>query len=208
MKRQIVLLALSEKNKAKCVAGKDIKTHDWIRPVSTLGAAPNEEVSKFKLGDVVTVELVAPRPDFHQTENHLYTEKTWRKEGHKSKNELVEYLDNPKNIWLPSGTPAQTKYLTLDEIKCLGVKNSLYLIKVDKLTIIETDYDGKPKFYGYFDYCRVHYALPIKDQAFIDNYKKTGNTIVIAPLICCSLPVSYMINGEPRSYKLIVGVIN
>lgn len=210
MKKKIVLFALSWRNQDVCVAGKDLFTKEWIRPVTEAGPVPKSDVYKFRLGDIVEVEVSSHCPKDHQTENYRLVGNSWRKTGVISLANLPLYLDNPPNIW-DYKTSIGAKSVPFVDIATAGINKSLYLISVPDLTVdhvMEQYSDGtqKPKYYGTFQYSGVKYKFSITDPVFILKYPNFGTYSVSRPTLCLSLaePWASMNN---RCYKLIAGVI-
>ena len=78
--RDILILAKSQKYGGTCLAGKDIETRQWVRPVldePTKGFTQREftkvgiKFEDFELEDVITMSFVEPAPLNFQPENEL-----------------------------------------------------------------------------------------------------------------------------------------
>ena len=87
MIKEIVVFANSVKHGNSCVAGKCMKTGEWIRPVSNDqgGEISNEQtvkVSGYRLQilDKVKVDLSHHAPLNHQTENYVINKTPWTDE--------------------------------------------------------------------------------------------------------------------------------
>ena len=87
MKVELLVLANSAKRSpgspkpsGRCIAGVDIKTGQWIRPVpDTAGSQIQNESTKFndefiRPGDLIRLELRSPVPQIHHPENYLFNE--------------------------------------------------------------------------------------------------------------------------------------
>ena len=110
--KRIVCLANSRKLSGRCVAGRELAGEKaggpWIRPVS---ARPSQEVSEHerqyedgsdpRVLDIVSVPVLAPKPDEWQTENWtLDAERYWKKLGRFSWFDLPCLLDPPEPLWI------------------------------------------------------------------------------------------------------------
>ena len=138
MKREIIIFANSLKHKQRCVAGKCVKTKEWIRPVSTSngGAIDVEDTCVFNIRKQqkwplkllqraeITFSQSAPLIN-HQPENLVVTNQPWIDKYKIEKNEIIEYLDFPDDLW---GIGNSVGYQ--DESKgCVQqILSSLYLI--------------------------------------------------------------------------------
>lgn len=109
MKKTIVILADSVKHGQHCVAGKDIVTKKWIRPVSdAYGSELTHEQAKCKnpygifpisILQKIEMQFSQAAPLINQPENHIITNETWLQRYKIDRNELASYLDNPEILW-------------------------------------------------------------------------------------------------------------
>jgi hypothetical protein len=208
VKKDIVLFALSWREGGICVAGKDLKTKKWIRPVTAAGPVPADQTAGFNLLDIVEIEIGKSLPVHHQSENYALNSKTWAKKTAISKTDIQPYLDSPANLWDTKDSKGQDS-ITPQEIIKAGIQRSLYLISLDEMTVSteEKEYNGKKskKLYGIFIYNGVNYKLRITDPHFNSLYTSPGTVVIKNPVICLSLGGVFEING--KCYKLIAGVI-
>ena len=107
--KRIVCLANSRKLSGRCIAGLEIEggqVGGWIRPVSS---SPDGEISVYDqtmengskptLLDILEIQMIEPRPDGCQTENHLFDEEFyWEKAGKFSKPDLLQFCDAPNSL--------------------------------------------------------------------------------------------------------------
>ncbi len=85
MRLQIICMANSRKLGGRCVAGLRLDGGGWIRPV-----APTPEGTLYRSTctlngrtevrplDVIEVDVARPRPDPHQPENWVLTNRRWK----------------------------------------------------------------------------------------------------------------------------------
>ena len=138
MIKEIVVFANSVKHGNSCVAGKCMKTGEWIRPVSNDqgGEISNEQtvkVSGYRLQilDKVKVDLSHHAPLNHQTENYVINKTPWTDEFFIKKEEVTKYLDSPQDLW------GEGDRVSHDDIKDNQlIKNSLYLVQVHQLELL------------------------------------------------------------------------
>lgn len=211
--KEIVIFANSVKKKGHCIAGKD-KEGKWVRPVSSDigGELSNETIqyeNKGKLWNVkpldkVEIEFSKPVPLVNQPENHLIADSKWKTKYKIEKDDISNYVDNPKNLWLK-------KDCENDRIDFKSIKNgdfeivqSLYLIEVDKIKLYwkenkKDDGGSKKQRRGKFKYQGTEYDLALTDPKYTDLIEKEENNKVL----CISLGEEF--NGY--CYKIIASVI-
>ena len=99
MERTIVILAKSFKHGNYCIAGREIHTGAWIRPVSDRmdleGAVLNENIicedgHEAEILDIVTINFISKSPTEAQNENLLYDKRCkWRYTGTVGLDEVI-----------------------------------------------------------------------------------------------------------------------
>lgn len=201
MIKEIVVFANSVKHENSCVAGKCIRTKEWIRPVSNDegGEISNEQTIKasgyrLKILDKVKVDLSHYAPLDHQTENHVINETQWVDNFFIKKHQIEDYLDTPDNLWGAGDRVSHDDIVNNQEIT-----NSLYLVKVDELELFKNRFDKRR---ARFSYGGINYDLAVTGREF-DKHFVTNNTLLRDAIICVSLGENY----EGNCYKLIASII-
>lgn len=217
-------LANSYKEGGRCVAGLDIDTGEWIRPVS------NEEKGELHRHHYLTVDGNDPdtldtmniyldhaSPIDYQPENWEIMNESWKllDEGLNSRNRTVlneAFHDNSK---LFGDTNNSIEY---NKIKRQPIDSSLELIQPNHPQVyLKNRNDRKDQVRVIFEIDDVEYDLPITDPEWIDRIRseKTGieelkyEPISIYldentdPALTVSLGTPY--NG--RCYKLVAAII-
>jgi len=102
---RMVCLANSRKLKARCIAGIDLDTGKWIRPVFAGGGAlsynhiRNQHGNETQVLDVVEISVTDYVPLSFQPENYnIAPNTTWIKQGEMTFADLEGYLCNPDDI--------------------------------------------------------------------------------------------------------------
>lgn len=218
--KTLVILANSVKHHQHCVAGKDISTKKWIRPVSndTGEALSNEQSSYTNKGsdwlvkplDKIKMKFSKHAPLTQQPENYLISEERWASNFKIEIKELAQYVDQPENIWLDTSTNTNRVTSSLITSKKIVIAQSLYLIKIDVLILqISTEeIDGKEKrkLRGSFIYNKVNYEdLTITDPKIWKEYKTKpfGEYEKKDVYLCLSLGEEF----HGFYYKIIAAVI-
>ena len=220
MGRTLVILANSVKHHSHCVAGKDINTKEWIRPVSSdTGEALSDEQSSYlnkeknwrvKPLDKITMEFSKHVPLAQQPENYLISKEKWVSSFKIERNELAQYIDSPKNIWLDTSTNTNRVTSSLVASQEIVIKQSLYLIKIGVLNLqVSTEMvDGveKYKLRGSFMYNDIKYAdLTITDPKIWSEYKEKPLGVYELKDVYLCLSLGEEFHGF--YYKIIAAVI-
>ncbi|MBL0722076.1 MAG: hypothetical protein JJV88_05795, partial [Sulfurovum sp.] len=110
MKKTLVIFANSVKHHQHCVAGKDIFTKEWIRPVGDKnGCELKDEQTKYqnphgkylaKTLQKINMEFTRKATLKNQPENHIISNKIWQQNYKIEREEIESFLDYPKDIWL------------------------------------------------------------------------------------------------------------
>lgn len=90
----IIILANSFRPGGYCMAGIDIKTGEWVRPVSRDAdrAIPSSVAEKVRLLDIVKIPLASDMPrDCYQRENRFIYSWNWKVVGSASPKEILTY---------------------------------------------------------------------------------------------------------------------
>lgn len=216
--KRIVCLANSRKLSGRCIAGKELGTGRWVRPVSD---REHEEVSERErqyesgrdpaLLDVIDVPLLRAKPNPHQPENWLlHPDYYWVNIQRVGPSELHALLDRPPVLWVNglSTVDGLNDRVRVDDER-LG-SDSLQLIGLASL-LIHVLAPGaafgsrRRKVKGEFSYEGISYRLTITDPAVEREYlaKPDGRYAMGKCFVTVSL-------GEPWEgycYKLIAAVI-
>jgi hypothetical protein len=221
MSKTLVILANSVKHHLHCVAGKDIDTKEWIRPVSNVvGEALTTEQSsytnkgsswKVKPLDKIIIEFSEHVPLQQQPENYLISQEKWASNFKINRDDLAQYVDTPQNIWLDMSTNTNRVTSSLVASNEIVIVQSLYLIKIDLLSLqISTEHETfvgeKRKLRGSFEYNGVkYYDLTITDPKIWSEYKEKllGMYELKDVYLCLSLGEEF----HGFYYKIIAAII-
>ncbi|MDA4885856.1 dual OB domain-containing protein [Streptomyces sp. CCM_MD2014] len=175
---RMVCLANSRKNGGRCVAGMEVVSKSWMRPVSR---RLNEEVSAIErqyvgkvepqVLDVVKLRLTERKPSDFQRENWLFDHTVrWEKVGRIGWEELNGLEQQPESLWIDGystwgGLNNKIPVSRQDE-----VSGSLVLIRVDA---VEIKGDGSGLF-AHFDYMGRDYAINLTDPVYEEIMEAKG----------------------------------
>ncbi|KAE9540626.1 hypothetical protein HT665_08465 [Ursidibacter maritimus] len=207
MNKTIVILAKSIKNGHFCIAGKDILTNDWIRPVSTRdGGAITDIQSRItfeggpkpypcKLLNQVSINFSEHVPRNHHPEDYLISDSQWI-HRYNYNDELANLLDHPNDLW---GRGARIPQDTM-------IGASLYIVRVSNVTLrVSLDQNGNRKRRMDFIYNDIPYNdIPCTDPSFDtrigdSEYLPYDNAIIV-------LSIGELFNGY--HYKLVATIFS
>ena len=211
MNNTIVILANSVKNRAHCVAGKCIRTRQWIRPVGDANgcALSDSQIQvtnpKFRGSysvkplQKINMRFLGETPLINQPENRVIDNTwTWTQSYNIHPSQLSFYLDNPEDLW---GTGDSLPYSQIQNGQII-ISNSLYLVKVNNLNLYYDESYGRKRRKATFFYKGFEYTLSVTDP----NFDKIINSseYYSESILCISL-------GEPWEqnnccYKLIATI--
>lgn len=165
-RREMLCLANSKKEGGMCIAGLDLESGEWVRPVS---AQPHGELYSSdcafedgalpRLLDVVSVPVVEPVPKPHQPENWLVAPKPWQLVEHMTLDDARDDLD-PFCEAGPELFRGRSDRIAFDDIQQAPLAESLALVKVDRPTF---QFNPWHVFRARFMLGSQHYDLGLTD---------------------------------------------
>lgn len=210
--KKIICFANSRKLNGRCIAGKDIITGNWIRPVSNskTGELSIEQI-KYKDGslpeifDIIEIKFKEYRPHNHQNENCLITNLQWKKIGTLDEGLITNYIDYPNNLW---DIGYMNDRVSIESITKNRIINSLYLIKPVYLKIKKTtNIRGEVQLRALFSYKNNSYDFVITDLKIEDAYRDREEGIYEIKNTKIYLCVSLGEEFHGCCYKLVAAVI-
>lgn len=96
---EIIILANSWRPGGRCIAGINVNTGKWVRPIpmGNTHAIPENKVLNFGLLDVIGMPLSGKKPkptEKYQMENEYISSLNWEKIGKKKIVEIKKYCEN------------------------------------------------------------------------------------------------------------------
>ena len=167
MTRTLIIFANSVKHHQHCVAGKDIFTKEWIRPVDDKnGCALRDEQTKYQNNygkflvkplQKMQIEFLEKSPLLQQPENYIISNKIWTQQYKINREEIEPFLDTPNDLWLDGISYTDRVNCQLIQNNKIQITQSLYLIKVDVCQI------NKLERRAIFNYKNITYNLAVTD---------------------------------------------
>ena len=214
MKKLFLCLANSKKFGDRCIAGIELIKNSgkykpvikqgkpkWLRPVSksNQGAVSGALVGKFRLMNIIEVDVEEACPDGYQSENITFKENSIKNIGdiRLSEKNLDVFIDDEQDKLFGN----RGKAVSEDDIDSVG--HSLTLIKVTEFEINRREPDGQLRIN--FEFNNNWYDLPITDIDFIEKYRE--NELLLENKSCLYLTISLGVYHNGWHSKLIAGVI-
>jgi hypothetical protein len=203
--KTIICLAASRKPGGRCIAGKEIDTYIWIRPVCDGEKdAVSNQVSCYSNGrsaevlDIIEIPLIKSKPVQHQKENFLVdTHRKWKKKEIFPGDNLSILLDKPSNLWQDLDSSYNGLNDRIPEEKANNIINSLYFIQVKCKLLVKIegkDFNNpQKKVRCSFKYKNEDYILPVTDPIVESEFmaKHVGEYDIGSKYICISLGLKY-----------------
>lgn len=206
---RIICLANSKKGGGRCIAGIDLSTELWVRPIGRghEGAIGNERFinnCEPQLLDVLEIPLGGLADDHGcQPENRRFGTSRWKISGTISKEKALSYAEDTKLILHNNQRkvdPDIFKTLPKSSWKSLQLiyvsdANFKYIKKWDRSEVS-------------FTYSNRKHKIKITDLLIIDRLKK-DKSINHECLLSVSLAAPYQAkcDDKPFCYKMVAGVI-
>jgi hypothetical protein len=204
---QIICLANSFKRGGRCIAGIDLATKKWIRPIGDghEGAIGGERIidgAEPELLDILYIPI-GPLAIDHgcQPENVVLEAGKWSKVGKMSKQEVLKYVENLNGFLLHNHS---------DRIPLVEFENSvppnrwksLQLIRVNNAQFRNNSWG---KLECHFRYNDLQYVLKAESCPEAHNYVNVTGDF----LLCVSMGGPYRRNPEDElcCWKMVAGVI-
>ncbi|HEY4543358.1 MAG TPA: hypothetical protein VIG40_01825 [Tissierellaceae bacterium] len=199
MKREILILAKSAKRDNYCIAGVDINSNEFIRPISKRqdieNAVPKDVVANINVYDIVEIDIESHVPTTAQKENYYYNENIpWNKIGTSSN--IQKYIQNPNKIFFDT-------YKSVDSSVLTGESLILVNVTSPKIVVELSPYNGHKKIRLDFQYNNDNYKyISVSDPIIYNQYisRPIGEYPLTGPLcVLFSLTDKYI---DDKYYKM------
>lgn len=212
--KTIVCLANSKKLGARCVAGVELGTQDWIRPTGsgdhgaiTFAEQKLDDNTRPALLDLIEMQLAGPSPQPGQPENWTLAPGQWTKVGHLDAGEAQSLL-----IALATEAPVfgtNERSVSVADVLAGRVNHSLAVIRPEQLNWEKRHgFSGGTQVRGQFVHAGAWHDLPLTDPAHLAQFVDLGIGDYEHPASEEAFLVISL--GEPLNdehWKLIAGVI-
>lgn len=214
---RMLCLANSRKSGGRCVAGIDLNTGEWVRPVRDNGGALTIRDISYEDGtipqvlDIIDVPVLARQPLYYQPENWVIDpEIYWEKFGKCPVNLLTDFFNSysEKKPYIFAGSSDR---LSEYEVKSMSVQHSLILIKVTDVCLEKRwpVVGSYPQLRAKFLHNTIFYDLAVTDVLLEEKFK--GRAVDIGEYNYKGNFILTISLGEPfkgEHYKLVVSVLS
>lgn len=164
MKKILVILAKSAKNRNYCVAGIELSTNKWIRPIShdekiedavPAAALTYSDNTEAQILDVVEIDFEdTPAENAIQPENFFYKNSAWKKLGHWNLADVEKFcgFDSTDFIFYDD-----SRRLEIPTINNFDRKKSLLLLPIENFSVIIEIHNNAQKLQANFSYGGINY---------------------------------------------------
>lgn len=214
---RFVVLANSWKHQDWCLAGIDLETGKWVRPVTELedGRVPKARMDLDghfpALLDVLEAPLDTTGPDFgFECENRTILSGKWRRVGRLTPQDVLKYATQPDLV-----LHNEKKYVSVGELrrKPFHQRTTLQLIKVDDFRVRDarkTD-TTKPNWVGVIMSGEKELEVKITDPVYSNKlnrgWKAARECLLTMSLGMPYKPPEWGEKGKPVCWKLIAGIL-
>lgn len=187
MRKEVLILAKSIKKGGYCVAGREIERNangrrvpgaHWVRPVlgngerACSGAIPKPAFGRFRIGDIVQMDLARPAPHLAQQENWVWAGTPFRRVGEiSSPRSLGYFADRDPGVWFDTSTHRDDQ-ISEEYVREQRIEHSLTMITptnlVFQLELVATPYGERRRIFVSFEYRgQAHRRIPMTDPALM-----------------------------------------
>lgn len=207
---RFLCLANSDKHENRCVAGLDLDTGEWIRPVSQVNDGRLFEKHYITEGgydpnplDILQISLIEPDPEIHQPENWQVADKDWLLLDREPTESALEVLRESVHSG-PELFGDTRASINLMDIKKSAVDSSLSLIKPERPQFYIRERAGKSdQVRTVFKLDEVEYELPVTDPMW---KRKVRSDEILSDIELQYEPASaYVESAEEILYTVSLG---
>lgn len=212
MKKLMVILAKSAKYGNYCVAGIELSTNKWIRPIShdektadavTAADLTYADNTEAQVLDVVEIDFEdTPAQNEIQPENFYFKNNTWKKLGRWNLSDVENFcgFDSTDLIFYD-----KSRRLELSTLDNFNKKKSLLLLPIENLSLSTEFRNYELKYHADFNYGGTRYEnFGVGDISLREKFSECGNFFVAEKAAATfSLTNPYKDN---RCYKMLANL--
>ncbi|MFF7363829.1 hypothetical protein [Streptomyces sp. NPDC008125] len=184
--KQLICLANSRKHGGRCIAGIDLESRDWVRPISHRSGHEVSKLERQYVGgvepqplDVIAMKFIRRHEYEFQRENWLIDSSArWTKLGRVKWDDLLLLERHPSSLWINSGD--NTIKGVNDRVSVAQsseLVDSLKIIHVDSAKIIvDRPYDANRELDVRIEFWHADspYVLKVTDCVHADRFRAKG----------------------------------
>ena len=207
----LLILACSTRPGGRCLAGVDVATNEWVRPISSVADAALRLNYWPPVGEIWNVPLVERHSRAWQPENYLIGEEPWTLTARPSPTELLEHLES---LIVADEALFGGYGETVSQTECQRQPRAASLTLVEPLNLrweVTHDHRGRHRVRALFSLGGATYDLVVTDPDWKEKFRALEEGVHDGALGEAAdrtlLTVSL---GEPfkgTCYKLVAAVI-
>jgi hypothetical protein len=210
--KQIICLSNSQKLGGRCIAGIDIHTGQWIRPICDSGDGSVPRLTRLVEGrepellDIIDIPLASSCQDADVCENFIIAPGPWHLRGKANPTDVIRYCRNTTDI-----LHNPSKYVRPSYLKKLpfAQRSSLQLVETTSMTVVKKGSGWRGSLQtSNGKLTNASITDPVLRAKLESGYQLHGPLLVTVSLSLPYIPEG-MDNweGEAACWKLIAGVI-
>ena len=209
---RIAILAVSKRPDGMCLAGIDLETRKWVRPVTKNGdGIPTDRCivkgRMLSIRDILECDLIQPRTSVKfQRENQTIRNWDWQVKRRLELSSLDEFVEDLSPILHTTNDRVATSVL---EVKAPSEWKSLQLVRPKRLNFGRHYYDPNRWVADFQDADGNNYSMKITDP-LINRRLEAGKTINKDCLLTVSMTKPWTHNPAeqpPTCYKVVAAVV-
>lgn len=205
---KIICLANSYKHKGRCIAGIDLQSGRWIRPISHLESGkisednPHINAKHIQLLDIVDIPINPKEKLGHEIENYRYHNGFWQVMG---KTKIIDLLPHCESTLL---YPEFDRCIPFQYFEKQSPVRTLQLIEVKSLYCYRNEYDKPRVRILDKEYSIGNTELSITDPIILAKLDYQ-HSFICHGLVCLSFGQPWSKNDweELMCYRLVAGVV-
>jgi len=215
--REIVILANSRKHSGSCIAGIDLKSGKWVRPINN-PSRNRTDPTAFKAADFIklcgdsfgpqlldcySIKFSKKIPSINQPENELIEREEWRFSKRLSLKSLEDLISPDPCEWM-----CNPKSISKKEMESNPVSSSLTLLHLNEADnepkIYCTEANGYPQTRLEFTYEDVAFNLSLTDHTYYILREKHSDEEMLKDFYV-SVGIGELYSRTSCYHKLAVG---
>jgi hypothetical protein len=214
VKKILVILAKSAKYGNYCVAGIELSTNKWIRPIShdkkindavTATELTYADKTEAQILDVVEIDFEdTPVENKIQPENFFFKDTVWKKLAHWNLNDFEKFCGYDKTDFIFGD---DSRRLELSTIATLEKNKSLMILPIENLSVSIEYRQNEKKFYSNFIYCGTNYnRFSVGDISLRKKFfNKSAGTFFVAEKAVATFSLTNPYKDD-RCYKMLANL--
>ncbi len=175
---EFLCLANSRREGGRCIAGIDLKSGRWIRPVKSDGSPFDIAEISFKNGtspkvlDKIKIRVLKPNESYYHPEDYIVDQRfRWENIGYCRRNDISKYVD----MAAPYLFKDSNDRLLACDLEKQPLSRSLVLVRLNSVTFRKKwGLNNRPQIRALFQYRKDEYNLVVTDDSWEKKFLTPG----------------------------------